>query len=360
MNAFDILATAKALAVLPAPSGREEKRTAFCLDFWKSRGLGAFADEIGNVILEVGDTEHDPIVLLMAHTDIVFEMSVPLVLRQENGRLYCPGIGDDTVHAAFVLHAAEWFAKRKCPAGLSFIFAVNVCEEGEGNLRGCRALMERYAGRLREVISFDSYLKQINTTAVGSVRYRVTARTAGGHSFRDFGGQNAIACLARLICLLDEQPLPEAGITTYNFGGITGGTTVNTIAAEAALLYEFRSDRHENLLQMEKQFRACIEVCRDSCELTVECIGERPCANGVDAALQEALCVRAENAFAGMQKPARYPGSTDCNLPLSMGIPAVCIGLCDGAGAHTTEEYIVEASVENGVRVLQNLLASYL
>lgn len=360
MHASHILATAEALAVIPAPSGKEEKRTAFCLDFWRCRGLPAFSDGVGNVILELGDTEQNPIVLLMAHTDIVFDEAVPLSLRRENGRLYCPGIGDDTVHAAMLLHAAEWTAKRKLPANLSFVFAANVCEEGEGNLRGCRALMERYACRLREVISFDSYLKQINTEAVGSMRYRVTARTAGGHSFRDFGGKNAIACLAHLISLLDAQPLPEEGITTFNFGHVRGGTTVNTIAAEASLLYEFRSNRRENLLQMEKQFHALTETCGKSCELTVETIGVRPCANGVDGAAQEALCVRAENAFAGLPKPVRYPGSTDCNLPLSMGIPAVCIGLCDGAGAHTPEEYIVESSLENGVNVLRNLLKSYI
>lgn len=359
MNANEVLNTAKELAVIPAPSMQEEKRTAFCLDFWNSRGLNAFADEVGNVILEIGDTANDPIVLLMAHTDIVFDESVPLTLHSKNGRLYCPGIGDDTVHVSFLLHAGVWLANKK-RLGVSFVLAANVCEEGEGNLRGCRALMQRYAGRLREVISFDSYLKQINTDAVGSMRYRVTARTAGGHSFRDFGEKNAIGCMAKLIAMLDAQPIPDRGITTYNFGNITGGTTVNTIAAEAVLLYEFRSDRHENLMQMEKQFRECLELCKVLCKWDVETIGVRPCANGVDKTAQETLCRRAENAFAGLQKPVRYPGSTDCNLPLSMGIPAVCIGLCDGAGAHTREEYIVESSVKNGVEVLKNLLNSYL
>ncbi len=359
MNATDILSTAKELAVIPAPSMQEEKRTAFCLAFWQSRGLDAFADAVGNVILEIGDTSCGPIVLLMAHTDIVFDETVVLSLRQENGRLHCPGIGDDTVHVAFLLHAGSFLANKKSP-DVAFVLAANVCEEGEGNLRGCRALMERYAGRLREVISFDSYLGQINTDAVGSMRYRVTARTAGGHSFRDFGNANAIACMAKLISVLDAQPIPKDGITTYNFGNITGGTTVNTIASEAVLLYEFRSDRHENLLQMETQFRACVELCKPLCEWNVETIGVRPCAKGVDTKLQEALCLRAENAFAGLQKPVRYPASTDCNLPLSMGIPAVCIGLCDGAGAHTREEFIVESSVEDGVHVLGNLLNSYL
>ena len=102
-----ILTLTKQLAVLPAPSGNEEKRAAFCLNWLQQNGVNAFCDEVQNVIVELGDTEHDPIVLFMAHTDIVFDVTVPLTLREEGERLYCPGIGDDTVHAAFLLYAAK-------------------------------------------------------------------------------------------------------------------------------------------------------------------------------------------------------------------------------------------------------------
>lgn len=357
-DANKILALTKSLAVIPAPSKSEEKRTAFCLEWWRSLGLSAFADEVGNVILELGGGEDTPVVLFMAHTDIVFDENTPLVLREEGDRLYCPGIGDDTAHVAFLLHGGAEMAKQTLPAGITFVFAANVCEEGEGNLLGCRALMERYGSRLREVISFDSYLEKLHDTCVGSMRYRVTIKTAGGHSFRDFGAPNAIAKLCGLVAELEKQPLPEKGITTFNFGSITGGTTVNTIAAEASLLYEFRSDRHENFAQMETQFRSACENVKD-CNLTVETIGIRPCGN-VEEAKQQALVTRCETAFAGLPLPARYPASTDCNLPLSMGIPAVCIGLVAGGGAHTREEYVSMASFAEGAQVLSNLLSSYL
>lgn len=357
-DADAILALTKELAVIPAPSKAEGKRRAFCLDWWQSRGLNAFSDGPGNVILELGGTEDTPVVLFMAHTDIVFGENTPLVLREEGDRLYCPGIGDDTAHVAFLLHGGAWMAKQALPEGVTFVFAANVCEEGEGNLLGCRALMERYGSRLREVISFDSYLEKLHDTCVGSMRYRVTARTSGGHSFRDFGAPNAIAKLCGLVAELERQPLPAEGITTFNFGSIAGGTTVNTIAAEASLLYEFRSDRRENFAQMENQFNSACENVRD-CRLTVETIGVRPCGN-VDPAKQAVPVARCENAFAGLPLPVRYPASTDCNLPLSMGIPAVCIGLVAGGGAHTTEEYVSVASFARGAEVLSRLLSSYL
>ena len=104
-DAKEILALTRDLAVIPAPSGKEEQRTAFCLNYWRGRGLDAFADEVGNVILELGGSESSPAVLFMAHTDIVFDENAPLVLREEGDCLYCPGIGDDTAHVAFLLSA---------------------------------------------------------------------------------------------------------------------------------------------------------------------------------------------------------------------------------------------------------------
>lgn len=358
-----VLELTRRLAVIPAPSGQEEERAAACRDWLLEQGVRAEIDAVGNVIVELGEPQNRPVVLLMAHTDIVFSREVPLVLRDEGDRLYCPGIGDDTVHVAMLLNGLCWAVEqlrqgaKLCDCAL--VFAANVCEEGEGNLRGCRALMRRYGDRLREVISFDSTLDKLHTVAVGSMRYRVTVDTAGGHSFRDFGAPNAIALLAGLIAELNAQPLPSEGVTTYNFGAISGGTTVNSIAAHASMLYEFRADRVENLRQMEAQFRALTDQWSGSCRLTVEPIGVRPCACGVPQDRMDALQRRVERAFAGLPLPTLVPASTDCNLPLSMGIPAICLGLADCAGAHTTEEYLRPDSIPAGAGVLLRLLQSY-
>lgn len=365
MEQTELLALTEALAQIPAPSGGEGARAEFCRRWLAENGAPVEIDDAGNVIVALG-SEDAPAVLFLAHTDIVFDASTPLILRREceGEKLFCPGIWDDTVHVAFLLLCARDTAKQALPDGLRFIFAADTGEEGQGNLRGCRALMERYGSSLREVIAFDSNQQTINTGAVGSSRYRVTAEGKGGHSFRDFGAENAIAVLASLIARLDGQPLPEQGITTYNFGRIEGGTTVNSIAQRASLLYEYRADRMANLAFMKRNFEQAIAELRSRMDgnLTVEPLGERPCTGEIDEAAQEALIRRVDEAFlaAGLPEPARTLGSTDCNLPLSMGIPAVCIGLANGGGAHSTEEYLLPDSIPAGIEVIRHLLESYL
>lgn len=363
MEHAEVLALTEALARIPAPSGNEGERGAFCRRWLAENGVSAEIDGAGNVIVELGRKDA-PAVLFLAHTDIVFDASVPLTLRREGEQLFCPGIWDDTVHVAFLLLCARQMARQALPNGLRFVFAADTGEEGEGNLRGCRTLMERYGGALREVIAFDSSLHTVNTGAVGSSRYRVTVEGKGGHSFRDFGEENAIALLASLIARLDGQPLPEQGGATYNFGRIEGGTTVNSIAQRASLLYEFRADRMANLAFMKRNFGEAIAELRARVRgtVTVEPLGERPCTGDLDESAEEALIRRVEDAFlaAGLPEPSRTLGSTDCNLPLSMGIPAVCIGLANGGGAHSTEEYLLPDSIPAGINVIQHLLASYL
>ena len=363
MKQMELLALTEELAQIPAPSGGEGQRADVCRRWLESNGIPAEIDEAGNVIVELGSKDA-PTVLFLAHTDIVFDASTPLVLRQEGEKLFCPGIWDDTVHVAFLLLCARFMANQTLPGGLRFVFAAYVGEEGQGNLRGCRALMERYGNSLREVIAFDSNQQTVNTGAVGSSRYRITVESKGGHSFRDFGGENAIALLASLITCLDRQALPEQGITTYNFGQIEGGTTVNSIAQRASLLYEYRADRMANLAFMKRNFEQATAELRSRMEgkLTVESLGERPCTGEIDEGAQEALIRRIGASFraAGLPEPIETLGSTDCNLPLSMGIPAVCIGLANGGGAHSTEEYLLPDSIPAGIEAVKHLLASYL
>lgn len=363
MEQTELLTLTEALSQIPAPSGEEDARAEFCRRWLESNGVPSEIDETGNVIVELGSKDA-PAVLFLAHTDIVFDASTPLVPQREGEKLFCPGIWDDTVHVAFLLLCARWMKQQTLPDGLRFVFAADTGEEGQGNLRGCRALMERYGGSLREVIAFDSNQQTVNTGAVGSARYRVTIEGKGGHSFRDFGAENAIAVLAALITRLDGQPLPEQGVTTYNFGRIEGGTTVNSIAQRASLLYEYRADRMANLAFMKRNFEQAIaDLCsRMDGKLTVEPLGERPCTGEIDESAQEALIRRVGEAFlaAGLPEPERTLGSTDCNLPLSMGIPAVCIGLADGGGAHSTGEYLLPDSIPSGIEAIKHLLDSYL
>lgn len=360
-EAYDLLIE---LAQIPAPSNHEEVRAEFCRAWLEAQGAeGVYIDEALNVIYPIGCDGEGAISVYMAHSDVVFPDTDPLSLRIEEGRIYCPGVGDDTANAVALLMAAKYIAQHKpslTDGGV--LLVINSGEEGLGNLKGCRAIMARYGSRVKEFVTFDGYAEGVACRAVGSKRYRVEVDTEGGHSYGKFGNRNAIAYLASLIDTLYIVKVPPKGKTTYNVGTISGGTSVNTIAQHAEMLYEFRSDEYESLAVMERHFNAAVEFYRTKgIEVTVTLLGERPCGIDIDEAAHGALMTRAAKAVAdhyGLEVRFR-PGSTDCNIPLSMGIPAVCVGCVRGGGAHTREEYVEIDSLAPGLGVAFEMILSH-
>lgn len=352
-EAFDLLVE---LAQIPAPSHHEERRAEFCLKWLKSHGLdNAYIDDAKNVICPIGCTENNPIMIFMAHSDVVFPDTTPLPLRIEDGKVFCPGIGDDTANVVALLMAAKYIAQKNIlPKNCGILLVVNSCEEGLGNLKGTRKLMDSFGSRVYEFVSFDSGIYTIINKAVGSRRYKVEMNTEGGHSYSCFGNQNAISCLASLICDLYRIQVPQIGKTTYNVGTISGGTSVNTIAQHAEMLFEFRSDHREALEAMESSFRKILSSHREKgLDISVSLVGDRPCSGAVDPNALEELSSRTAMAVYRTfgHEPVNGSGSTDCNIPLSLGIPAVCIGCADGAGAHTREEYVLIDSLKPGLEL---------
>ncbi len=357
-EAFDLLAE---LAQIPAPSHHEEKRAQFCLNWLKSQGAGsAYIDEAKNVIYPIGCTESNPLMVFMAHSDVVFPDTTPLPLRIEDGKLFCPGVTDDTANVAALLMAVKYITEHTLsPKECGILLVVNSCEEGLGNLKGSRKIMEEFGSRVREFVSFDAGIHTVINQAVGSRRYKVEVETEGGHSYSCFGNRNAIVSLSAIIQELYSIQVPTLGKTTYNVGTITGGTSVNTIAQHAEMLYEFRSTHRDALEIMESRFRSILTRFRESgLTIRVTPMGDRPCSGDVDPSLEEALSRRtAEAVHRHFGHDAAYgSASTDCNIPLSMGIPAVCIGCADGAGAHTREEYAIIDSLEPGLRLAFDLI----
>lgn len=357
-EALDLLMT---LAQIPAPSHHEERRAEFCLNWLKQQGAeSAYIDDALNVIYPVGYTEENPIMVFMAHSDVVFPDTTPLPLRMEDGKLFCPGVGDDTANVVALLMVAKYIAERKLyPKDCGLLLIVNSCEEGLGNLKGSRKIVETFGSRIREFVSFDGGVFTVVNEAVGSRRYRVEIDTEGGHSYGCFGNRNAIACLAELINTLYAVQVPAMGKTTYNVGTVNGGTSVNTIAQHAEMLYEFRSDKRQALEIMEETFRSILSDFREKgMDFTVTLVGDRPCSGDVDERLEQILSERTANGvLRHFGREARYGvGSTDCNIPLSMGIPAVCVGCADGAGAHTREEYVLIDSLKPGLRLAFDLI----
>ncbi len=357
-EAFDLLCE---LGQIPAPSNHEEKRAEFCKAWLEKQGAeGVYIDEALNVIYPLGVTADNPVVVYMAHSDVVFPDTTPLPLKVEDGKIKCPGIGDDTANAVALMMAAKYIAENHLrPKVEGVLLVINSGEEGLGNLKGSRKIMEDFGHRVREFITFDGYANNITMKAVGSKRYQVVVRTEGGHSYGAFGNRNAIAYLAALIGDLYNIKVPPMGKTTYNVGLISGGTSVNTIAQNAEMLYEFRSDERESLAIMEKHFNAAIEFHRTKgIEIEVTLVGDRPCGGELDAAKHEALMARGAEAIKNHYgyDVAYKSGSTDCNIPLSMGIPSICPGVVMGGGAHTREEYVEIDSLLPGLKAAAEMI----
>lgn len=362
---IDLLA---ALGRIPAPSHQEDERAAFVKQWLENVGAaGVYIDEAKNVVYPIACEGNGPVVVIMAHMDIVFPDTTELPLRIEDGKMFAPGIGDDTANLVQLLMSAKYVTEKMQEPGwkkpeCGIVFVANACEEGLGNLKGSRAIVEAFGSRIREFISFDGYTSFVTNNAVGSHRYEVTVKTEGGHSYGNFGNANAIYYLSSMIQTLYGKRVPTKAKTTYNVGTITGGTTVNSIAQEASMLYEFRSEDHDCLEEMEQFFDSVIDAYRRmGIEVLVDVKGIRPCKKGVDEAALERLTLANKalvEAFTG-ETCQVGANSTDSNIPLSMGIPANTIGVIRGGLAHTRQEWVDLGSVEEGFNIAMAVVQKY-
>ena len=354
------------LCAIPAPSHHEEKRAEFCKKWFENIGAkGVYIDEAKNVVCPHFVTDDGPVTVFMAHTDTVFPDTEPMPFVETEDTFQCPGVCDDTGNLAVMMLCAKYFIQNNIPGKTGILFVANSCEEGLGNLKGCRAIAERYGKRMERLVSFDGYLlNMVAAHAVGSHRYQVTVRTEGGHSFGDFGNRNAIAVLSNLITALYGVKVPTEGNskTTYNVGSVSGGTSVNTICQEATMLYEYRSDNYVCLEKMRGMFEKMIEAYRATgVEIEVTLLGERPCAANVDeAALAELKQLAGDSVQRITGQEAKFvSASTDCNIPLSLGIASVCMGVCVGSGLHTRGEILQLQSLPTGCALCMDFLCNF-
>lgn len=346
------------LCKIPAPSFRERKRAEFCKAWLERAGAnGVYLDEVNNVIFPIGCNGSSEITIVAAHTDTVFPDTEPYPeYREDDENIYCPGAGDDTSGVSVVLTTAKYFIDNNIVPEKGIMFVCNVCEEGLGNLVGVRQLMKDFEGRVKRFITYDGNIGTITTIAAGSHRYEVEVRTEGGHSYQAFGNKNAIHALSEIINKVYSINIPKKnGVrTTYNVGIVEGGTSVNTIAQSAKMICEYRSNDRECLDIMRLEFeRIFKEAKTDEVDITVEKIGDRPCKGDVDPALENEMVdvyASAVKEFTGKDSSERI-ASTDANIPMSMGIPAVCMGTFTNFGSHTREEYTNKAALTDGLKI---------
>lgn len=353
-NEAGMLQTLRELCAIPAPSHQEELRAAYCKEWLEQAGAkGVYIDEALNVVFPLNCEGSDDITVYVAHTDTVFPDIQPMPIVEDDTYLRCPGVGDDTASLAVLLMLAKYCIENNIQPKKGILFVCNSCEEGLGNLKGTRQIFQDYAGRIGRFISLDSNLTTVADRCVGSHRYEVEVQTEGGHSYGAFGNNNAIHELAKMVTKIYQIQVPHiAGSkTTYNVGDISGGTSVNTIAQSARMLCEYRSDNVQCLDIMRQKFEAIFaEAATDKVHVLVKKIGDRPCQDIDPQKIEDLKAIIAPVMEEVIGEKLHFkPSSTDCNIPLSMGIPALCMGVYRGGGAHTREEWIEKHSMVPGL-----------
>jgi tripeptide aminopeptidase len=357
------------LAEIPAPSYQEEQRAAAVEQLLAAAGLTTHRDKIGNVIAELRGANEKEVVILSAHLDTVFPAGTDVKVHREGERLNGPGISDNGTGLAALVAIARAMQAAKIKPRRTILFAANVGEEGEGNLRGMRALVDAYRANLKVAIVLDgSGTDHVTTKALASRRLEVAITGPGGHSWSDFGMVNPINALVRGSVRFINTKVPSAPRTTFNLGQVEGGTSVNSIPYEAKLKVDIRSENEEELTRLEAALRECMaagvrdeqELSRDRSkgrlELKVELLGSRP--GGELASGSPVLAaVRTADEFVGNHSRLER-SSTDANIPLSLGIDAIAIGAGgNGGGAHSLQEWYEPSGREMGLkRALLTLL----
>jgi len=339
-----VLDLAVTIQQIPAPPFGEAQRAAFIHERFLVEGLRQVSrDETGNVYgcLE-GNGSGQPLVV-SAHLDTVFPFDTDLQVRREADRIFGPGIGDNSLGLAG-LFGLNWALRHRLaangPLAGDVWLVANVGEEGLGDLRGMRAVVDRFgANPLAYLVLEGMALGQIYHRALGVRRYRITARTTGGHSWVDYGSPSAIHELAALITKLTALSVSTRPRSSLNVGVIAGGVSVNTIAPSAHLELDLRSEGAASLASLTRRVETLVASAeKPGVQVSFELIGQRPA--GKIPPSHPLVRLARQAIFAQDLQPTLTIGSTDANIPLSRGLPAITLGLSTGFGAHTVNEYI--------------------
>jgi acetylornithine deacetylase/succinyl-diaminopimelate desuccinylase-like protein len=340
------------LVVIPAPPFGEEARGARVLERFRELGQAeARRDAVGNVLGAIPGTGAGAVVVA-AHLDTVFAAGTSLAPRHVEGRIYAPGITDNARGLAGMLAVARLLAGAEVRPRRTIVFAATVGEEGAGDLRGVKHLFQG-GGELRGADAFvaldGSGLRRIVHRAIGSRRLRVELSGPGGHSWADRGAPNPIAALGAAAARISALALPEPTRTALTVARVGGGTSINAIPDGAWMELDLRSEAPGVLPRLEESVRAVLARAVDeedarrrpgteALAARVTVIGDRPSGETPprDPLVQAAHAV----TFALGQKPELVGSSTDANVPMALGIPAIAIGVGgDSGGIHTTDEW---------------------
>jgi acetylornithine deacetylase/succinyl-diaminopimelate desuccinylase-like protein len=351
------------VTAIPAPPWGEAERSQWLRNRFELAGLtDVHQDELGNVFgVRPGGDASVPSLALSAHLDTVFPPDTPINVKREEGKLHGPGISDNASGITALLAIAHVLQATRTPTSSPILFIGNVGEEGEGNLRGMRHIFDqpKWFESIGALVALDGAgTDTIIAEGLGSRRYEITIRGAGGHSWSDFGVPNPIIALSRVIARFSRTTVPANPKTTFNIGTVHGGTSVNSIPQVATMRVDTRSASVEQLDRLEKALRDAVKdgvaetsgrKKNDGLTAEVTIIGDRPAAE-LPSDSHLLRVIRAVDAH--LNNGARVQrASTDANIPLSLGREAIAIGAGgSGGGAHTVNEWYDPAGRDLGLK----------
>jgi len=352
----DVLELTALISAVPSPTGEETAKSLLVERLFATAGLATERDAIGDVVGVIPGRQPSRAetsrLVVAAHIDTVFPIGTPLEVKRTADRLTGPGVGDNSVAVAAAIKLADLLRIAGEVPAVDVLVTGNVGEEGLGNLRGIREVLAS-GSDIGAVVALEGHnLGRVTHVAVGSRRFRIVVKGPGGHSWGDFGRPNAIHGLSKLIAELDAIPLPRSPKTTLNVGMISGGVSVNTIAPEASCLLDLRSIDESALRRLSDRVTRLVDRSNrgDAVVYAAEPIGERPA--GVVAADSPIVQIAASTLAALGLEPSFDASSTDANVPIAAGIPAVCVGLTTGGNVHRVDEFIDLEPVPNGITQL--------
>ncbi len=349
---------------IAAPTGDEYRRAAWVAERFAQLGLADVqVDDLPNVYGRIPGKQAGPALLVSAHTDTVFPHETDLTIRVDEAqqRIYGPGLGDNSAGVASLIILAESLCQ--LPPPLVDIWLVANCgEEGLGDLRGMRAAVDRLQPQLGACIVIEGTgLKRVVHRALGSRRYRLRVLAPGGHSWSDFGAASAVHVLVQIANELAQLTVPISPRTTFNIGRINGGNSVNSIAQSAELELDLRSEEGGALQAIIEQVLTIVRRGElawqgHNVQIQLETIGDRP-SGEIEEGHPLVQAAYRSLAACGVTAHGKLSiSSTDANVPLSRGIPAVCIGITEGGNAHRLEEWIEPALLPVGMQYLLQLV----
>ncbi len=341
---------------IPAPTFREQQRAAYLHAQLVRLGMDeVIQEESGNVYARWRGGARPPLVI-SAHLDSVHPDEPPLPLEVTTGKMTGPGVADNALGLAGLLAIGQWLVDggQRFPGDIWLV--ADVGEEGLGNLSGMKAVVDRFGEEAQAYLILEGLgLGQVCHRGLGVARYRITACTAGGHAWANYGTPSAIHELAAVIHNLAEFVLPVKPRTSLNVGMVQGGTSINTIASSASCEVDLRSEDQTTLTRLTNRVRRVLAArARRGVKFDMDVIGMRP-AGGLRPS--HPLVKLALECLAEMQIPATLDvGSTDANIPLSRGMPAVCLGLSRGGAPHTAQEFLEIPPIRQGLQQVIELI----